>query len=242
VRWARRIKKAKDRVTRAKKLTQNTKWIKKQIQAAEKRVETVRDGADKLRKTKALADIPAEIKAAFMRLKKREDQLQVLKDFQREMPRGYLRDAMAGAAANALADPKRIGGQAAEDVARGAIINFIAGTSLGQNIERRRDIILYKVLLSGKLSPTGRRMLAESIRLVWMQYAVVRMGVARLVHQQPVTVDHLIEAAGDAAEKILTDLKLIPDRWVVVAREGVRAFMKELAVEYLKKLVDEVRK
>ena len=45
-----------------------------------------------------------------------------------------------------------------------------------------------------------------------MQYTIVRIVLARIVHKQPLTglvaVNCLIEGAGDATEKTLGDLKL----------------------------------
>lgn len=236
-RWGMRIRKAKDRVARARKVTERLTHLHDKLTQTEKRVQQIRDNVQRLRKLKALRSLPNKLMAAFKRLEQAQEQVKLLQVVAKEVRLSYIRGVASGAAAGLVhpGSTASLAAQGSNEGARQAVLNYLNGTALFKRVGELREIINWKTLLSAQSKTTQDVIIGEYIALLWLQEMLVRFSLA-VMRQQAITkqivVDEAIASSGAVVERALLDLSIIPENIATEAGRTVIATVRKIMVTF----------
>ncbi|MES2482518.1 MAG: hypothetical protein V4609_11025 [Pseudomonadota bacterium] len=236
-RWGMRIRKAKDRLARARKVTERLTHLKDKLTQTEKRVQQIRNYVQRLNKLKALRALPNKLMAAFKRLENAQEQVKLLQLVAKEVRLSYIRGVASGAAAGLVhpGSTTSVGAQASNEAARQALINYLDGTAIFKRVNELREIINWKTLLHAQSKTTQDVIIGEYVFLLWLQELLVRLSLT-VMRKQAVTaqivVDEAITASGAVVERALLDLSIIPENIATEAGRTVIATARKIMVKF----------
>lgn len=242
LRWGRRLLKAKKHAARAKKYAEKIAKFHDSIKQAENKISKIQDAAKKIRRLKALSEVPAKIRAAFTKLEKADEQVRLLSRIGNQVKRDYLRGVVTTATADIVANRRstNIHDAAVTEAARTAITDYLLTTPMFKRVAELRDIVGWTSLLMRQSKGDRDNLIAEYAVKSWLLEASVRLCMrifSNLDLNAKIVLKELIDASGAATERLLRDLQIVPTDVITKTSRWVMSLVRKLAVEFLQKLV-----
>lgn len=245
VKWARRLKKARDEAKLVSKSLSRLLKVRDRAQSLERRVIEIRQTAERLKKARKFIDVPKRVVALFARLEKAHEQVKLLRQVGEVASMNYIRSVVSSVAvgATALGGSMHVGTAASKEMARMSVVAFLDGTPLGTNIKDLRSKVNFTMLIASAFDERNMTRLMFYFGLLTTREFVARMAIS-LMHKVSLSgkliVEVLIDSAAAAVETMLLDVPILAEAQLKMLGRTIMSTIRKYVGEIGKKLANEL--